>query len=255
MRQMRSFFVLALVALAVASCEKNTAYVKTIDFEDVVLGEDGYYNGSDKSGTVVDGSYRKDIRSSFAIVVNHYAESEWGGFWKGFSISSLTDTVTRGYTNQYSSIAASGAAGSAKFALAYASTGDSALMLLKPVDPQEMMEVLRPKKMMITNSVYAYHTIKEGDMFSTKFEDGDWFKVIIRGYNQSTVSGSVEFYLADFRNGKKVIVKEWTSVDLSQLGVADRIVLTFDSSDKTGGWINTPAYACIDNIEIEYSEE
>ena len=131
MRQMRSFFVLALVALAVASCEKNTAYVKTIDFEDVVLGEDGFYNGSDKSGTLVDGSYRKDIRSSFAVVVNHYAESEWGGFWKGFSISSLTDTVTRGYTNQYSSIAASGAAGSAKFALAYASTGDSALLLLK----------------------------------------------------------------------------------------------------------------------------
>jgi len=251
MRQMRLFFAIGMLAVLFTACEEDFQYYKTIDFEDVVLGSAGYYNGSDKSGVFENGSYKKHIKSSIASFVNEYAESEWGGYWKGFSVSSKTDTLTAGYGNQYSCMARSA---SSKFGLAYASTGDSAVFWLKPaVDASESMELLRPRKMMITNAVYTYLSMRDGDAFSRKFTAGDWYKVIIRGYTNTSKTGELEFYLADFRGGKSIIVNDWTEVDLRTLGTPDRIVFSFDSSDQSAGWINTPAYACIDNIVIEYS--
>lgn len=251
MKQLCFFLALGFLSFSFTACEDEYRYYMTIDFEDVSLGQSGYYDGSDKSGMLENGSYIKHIRSSQAIFVNEYAESAWGGYWKGFAVSSLTDTLTAGYTNQYSCMATSAVS---KFGLAYASSGDSAVILLQAVDKTEAMEVLRPRSLMITNSVYAYRSISEGDAYSKKFAEGDWFKVTIRGYNDTQVSGEVDVYLADYRGGKKVLIRDWTAVDLRKLGIADRMVLIFDSSDKSAGWINTPAYACIDNIEIAYSD-
>lgn len=251
MRKIILFLALGFLALSFTSCEEDYKYYRTIDFEDVNLGENGFYNGSDKSGTLENGSYIKHIKSSMAMFVNEYAESAWGGYWKGFAVSSLNDTLTAGYTNQYSCMASSSVS---KFGLAYASTGDSAVVLLQAVDKAETMEVLRPRSLKITNSVYAYRSISEGDTYSKKFAEGDWYKVTVRGYNDTQLTGAVDVYLADFRDGKKVILRDWTTVDLRKLGIADRLVLVFDSSDKSAGWMNTPSYACIDNIEIAYSD-
>lgn len=254
MRQLRLWMVAGLLGLVVTACEKETATVKVIDFEDVDLATEGFFNGSDKSGTLVNGSYLTFIKSSSVELVNEYAESEWGGFWKGFAVSSMSDTQTPGYENQYSSIAGSGAGSSLNFALAYASTGDSAVIHLNQINSSEKTDVIRPKQMMITNSTYTYFTLRDGNAFSQKFESGDWFRIIVRGFDQTNETGKVEFYLADFREGKSVIVNEWTTVSLTALGTPDRLVITFDSSDKSAGWINTPAYACIDNLEISYSD-
>jgi hypothetical protein len=255
MKQISLFLVVGLMALAVTSCEDTKRYVKTVDFEDVELGEEGYYNGSDKSGEELDGSYLTYIRSSIAELVNFYAESEWGGYWKGFSISSHTDTLTPGYFNQYSSIVGAGANSSEKYAVAYASTGDSAVIYLQRTANTEAIETVYPRSLMITNSTYTYLTIKDGDMFSTRFGEGDWFKVTIAGYRDAEKTGLLDFYLADFREGKTEIIDKWIKVDLSALGRADRLVFSFDSTDKTAGWINTPAYACIDNLVVEFEEQ
>jgi hypothetical protein len=61
-------------------------------------------------------------------------------------------------------------------------------------------------------------------------------------------TGKVEFYLADFRNGKSLIVKDWTYVDLSSLKLVDRIKCTLTSSDNGDYGMNTPGYFCIDNF-------
>lgn len=252
MKQVRLFLMVGVLALVATSCEEEFSYKKTIDFEDVKLGDEGYYNGSDKSGQLsAAGTWVKYIRSSAAEFENHYGESEWGGYWSGFAISSLKDTLTAGYGNQYSTMAGSGAAGSANFALAF----DSAVIYTYRIDPVESAEKAYPQSLMITNSTYTYHTLRDGNMFAAKFKSGDWYKVIIRGYKSATLTGTVEYYLADFRAGKSLIVKDWTKVNLSGLGAVDRMVLTFDSSDKTAGWLNTPAYACIDNLIIAYSEK
>ena len=44
------------------------------------------------------------------------------------------------------------------------------------------------------------------------------------------------------------IIKDWTSIDLSSLGVADSISFTVASSDIGQFGINTPTYICIDNV-------
>lgn len=251
MRQINFFMTGLLLILVAASCENDFKYQETIDFEDVELGEEGYYNGSDKSGVETDGSWIKLIKSATAELENSYSESEWGAYWSGFAVSSLTDTLTAGYENQYSTIAGSGAGGSAQFALAY----DSAVVYLRRSVDTKAYKSVSPLSVMVTNSTYTYHTLKDGNMFASRFGEGDWYKLIVRGYSESELTGTKEFFLADFRGGKTIIVADWTKVELSGLGEPDRLVFTFDSSDKTAGWMNTPAYACIDNLILTYSEQ
>jgi hypothetical protein len=102
---------------------------------------------------------------------------------------------------------------------------------------------------MLTNSTYTYLDMLNGSGFSKKFTTNDWFKVIITGYLNKIKTASVECYLADFQNGKADLLNTWKKVDMSALGNVNHVTFTFDSSDKSGEWLNTPAYVCIDNIE------
>ena len=150
-------------------------------------------------------------------------------------------------------MAGSGAYNSKKFALAY----DSATI----VCPVNAVGNFKVKSMMLTNSTYAYKAMLNGSEFNHAFSqandggNGDWFKVIIKGYLSSSETGRVEYYLADFRSEKSFISKAWEKVDVSSLGEVDRMSITFDSSDKAYGFINNPVYVCIDNIEFEQTAE
>ncbi len=240
---MKKSFVLLFAAFLFVACEPETGHLLVNDFEDVVLGESGYYNGSDTTGTLIDGRYYNPIYSGSVTLINRY-KPDWYS-WDGFAVSSLIDSVTIGYVNQYSVIAGQGAGGSAKFALAY----DSAEIQLPYINSYQKV-----KSVMLTNSTYAYYDMLEGSDYSKKFEDNDWFKVIIRGYSGNTLTGTVEFYLADFRDGKSLIVRDWTKVSLSSLGTVDRLTLTFDSSDKGIFGVNTPKYVCIDDLIVEVED-
>ena len=102
---------------------------------------------------------------------------------------------------------------------------------------------------MLTNNTYAALAIKNGYGLATKFSTGSYYKVTITGISTGgTSTGSVDFYLADFRNGKSFICKDWTKVDLSSLGTVTKLIFTFTSTDTGTYGINTPAYVCVDNI-------
>lgn len=108
----------------------------------------------------------------------------------------------------------------------------------------------------VTNSTYAYISMSQGDGFAKKFtyEDGDWFKLTVTGYNAAgTQTGTVDFYLADFRTPDAPgILSEWTRVDLSSLGAVHKLEFDLSSSD-TGQWgMNTPGYFCFDDIAIAW---
>ena len=96
---------------------------------------------------------------------------------------------------------------------------------------------------MLTNSTYAY-------LYQKNFSEDSWFKVIITGYLNQIQKSKVEYYLSDFRDGKTLLSNTWNKVDLSSLGEVDQVTFTFDSTDKSFGWLNVPAYVCIDNIEF-----
>jgi len=243
MKTSKLIFAIAILGLVFTSCVQDDKTTVVVDFEDVKLDTTGYWNGSDKAGTLINGSYSGSFQSSSANLqfLNTFIPSTWGDYWAGLACSSKNDTLTAGYNNQYSVIAGSGALKSAKFGLAY----DTAT-----INIPNTTATTEIKSIMLTNSTYAYFEMKNGG-FGKKFTTGDWFKVIIKGYFDATETGAVEFYLADFRDGKSKLLKIWEKVDLSSLGKVNKIQFTFDSSDKGMFGVNTPKYVCLDNIELE----
>jgi hypothetical protein len=109
----------------------------------------------------------------------------------------------------------------------------------------------------ITNSTYAYWSMKNGDDFSKKFggetgSDPDWFKVTIAGISENgDTTETLDYYLADFRfenNQEDYIIDSWEWIDLTELGEISALRFSLSSSD-VGAWgMNTPAYFCIDQI-------
>lgn len=230
MRKIKFLSLFFVAALFFTSCEDLNYDTVLVDFEDVTL-TDSIWNGSDGSGKFV----------SNDITFNNNYNAAWF-VWSGFSCSAKKDVVSTGWVNQYSAIAGSGATGSKQYAVVY----DSASVVCAP----DINGTFEARSVMLTNSVYAYYDMKNGSDYSKKFATDDWFKVIIKGYLNNIVVGTKEFYLADFRNGKSVLINKWVKADLKSFGEIDRLSFTFASSDMGSYGMNTPAYVCIDNLQL-----
>ena len=105
----------------------------------------------------------------------------------------------------------------------------------------------------VANTTYVYWAIKTGDDgfgACREYKDGDWFKVTFTGYDVNGIkTGVVDYYLADFRDGKSYIATSWEKVNLTGLGSKVKSVeISIDGTDKSEWGLNTPAYCCIDNI-------
>lgn len=224
------FSVMVVLSLFLISCEDEK--LQLITFEEVALA-DSVWTGSNGAGKfTVDGFDFK----------NTYTQNDWGASWSGFACSAKVDTKTAGWGNEYSVIAGIGAAKSVKFALVY----DTATVIChSPVKLESMM---------LTNSTYAYLDMRDGSLFTHKFAANDWFKVTITGYSNKVKTASVDYYLADYRNGKSFLSNTWNKVDVSVLGTVDMFTFTFDSSDKGEYGVNTPKYVCVDNISYSETE-
>lgn len=219
--------------------------VVVVDLEDLELGLDSYYNGSDGAG----GFVSRGVHFSNSFV-------DWGGgwvSWSGFAYSNVNDTSTPGYVNQYAAITGTGRGGGGIYAVAYNwMPGDAVISL--PV-------ATRVWSVAVTNTTYAALSMRDGDAFAKKFggvsgDDPDWFLLTIIGKDAAgNVTGSVEVYLADFRFDdpqEDYILWEWRVVDLSGLGEGvKRLEFALSSSD-TGPWgMNTPAYFALDDLVVE----
>lgn len=228
-------FFVALV-LVTASCESDPiTKTTTVDFENVTL-IDSIWNGSDGSGKFV----------SQGITFNNSYNATWDT-WSGFSCSSKKDNVTPGWVNQYSAMTGGGAGNSKQYALAYGSA--------TIVCPADVNGKFFAQSAMLTNNAYTYYDMLNGSSFSKKFETNDWYKVTISGYLAGGVTKNVEYFLADFREGKSFISKSWEKVDISGLGEVDSIKFLLTSSDVGQYGMNTPAYFCIDNVKFTQEVE
>lgn len=205
-------------------------------FENIDLPLDTFLNGSDGNG---------GFQSGNIFLPNNY-NAEWNS-WTGWAISTDTDTLTPGFLNQYSAIAGSGVEASDSYAVSFVS-GESVIQLTEPQIVNGFY---------ITNATYTYLSILEGDDFAKKFggvtgDDPDFYLLTIKKYQDGNLSmDSINFYLADYRfedNSQDYIIKDWTYVDVSSLGMADSLSLTVASSDIGQFGINTPTYLCVDNI-------
>lgn len=236
------FWMIALMGLGIlfTSCEDEDTFItQEADFEDLVLEEESYWNGSDGSGS---------FTSANKIFHNDY-NADWFS-WSGFAYSNITDNTTQGYSNQYSAIPGFGYDRSETYAVAYSSP-KSIVAIADSTTGEEIRGVF------ITNATYPYMAMKYGDDFSKKFggadgTDPDWFLLTIRGIGlDDETTGEVEFFLADYRfedDADDYIVNDWEWVDLTSLGTVKRLEFSLSSSD-VGDWgMNTPAYFCLDNL-------
>lgn len=214
-----------------------------VDFEDLSLSPESYYNGADGAGGFV----------SRGALLNNTFTDFGGGFtaWSGWSYSNVTDNTTGGYENQYSAIPGSGAGPSANYAVAFAATDGEARIALP--------ESLSPSSIAIANTTYAYLSMLHGDSFAKRFggtsgDDPDYFLLSIAGLDATDQPvGVVEFYLADFRfadNSLDYLVDQWTEVDLSALQDATTLTFSLASSDVGQYGINTPTYFAVDDLRL-----
>ena len=187
-----------------------------------------------------------------------YYDTSWGGYWSsGFAYSNMTDSVTSGFTNEYSAKTAIGYSGTANYAVAYCSPSTTTGINTVTVNLTGAAVGMTVSGFYVTNNTYAYNSMKSGDAIGKKFggtsgNDPDWFKLTVKGmHSGSLTADSVDYYLADYRfadNDSDYIVKTWQWVDLASLGHVDSLVFMLRSSDTGSFGMNTPAYFCIDNF-------
>lgn len=220
-----------------------------IDFEDLNLPPDSYYNGSDLAGGF----------TSRGAVFNNTFDPMYGT-WSGWSYSDKTDVRTKGFMNQYSAYNPhhrryGDGDRSPNYGVAYVSqvsTDEPPLILLPPGTA--------PVSARITNTTYAALSMRDGDQFAKKFggadgTDPDYFVLTITGLDtDGNATGSVDFFLADYTSGDPTlayIISKWTTVDLTPLGNAAVLSFTLDSSDRGAFGINTPTYFALDNLVVQ----
>ncbi len=229
--------VLLLAVVSLNSCIKldTPPLFQNINFQSIALDPESYWNGSVGWGSQTFG---------IATFNNLYEEYEWGGYWEGFAYSNMTDMETPGFLNQYSAYVDENADPKNVYAVAYVNEESATVTFDREVSP---------KSVLVTNSTYAYHTIKYGDDFTQPFASGDWFKLTITGYdNANRTVGSIDFYLADYRDGKDKLITNWTSIKLHELDGSSKLIFTLSSSDNSGWGMNTPSYFCLDELAFEF---
>src|SRR5690554_4848701 len=137
---MKKFFFLASALLAVTTLKAQT----TVDFEDLTLSPESFYNGADEAGKFISGG----------VTFGNSYNTEWSS-WSGFAYSNITDNTTPGFGNQYSAYPGSGAENSTTYAIY--TNGDT---LNFPGTSANLISVE------LTNTTYAYFSMKDDDAFA-----------------------------------------------------------------------------------------
>lgn len=211
------------------------AQLNVSDFETFSLGSNSFY---------------KDTNSAPFSTYSAQFEHKWNkmfSYWSGgFSYTNKYDSATAGASNLYGVRAFKGYNNSNLYAVGQ----DRAVIAM--ASSQNTVDGFY-----ITNTTYAYKSMKHGDAFAKKFgglsgNDPDYFKITIKAYDNGVLKqDSVEFYLADYRfanNSLDYLVENWQWVSTATLGEADSIRFFMYSSDVGSFGINTPLFFGLDNF-------
>ncbi|MEZ4898778.1 MAG: DUF4465 domain-containing protein [Saprospiraceae bacterium] len=232
-------FSLLLVLLLPGFSQANAQ--DTIGFENFALPLDTFLYQADPPGTFVSG----------AVVLPNFFDPTYG-FWSGWSLSTMRDTLTPGYGNSFSVISGEGANHSDHYAVTYCSPSCTVRLGASAAGTVILGFYLN-------NTTYTYLSMRDGDAFAKRFggetgTDPDFLSVTVHLYRDGELlTDSLVVYLADFRAddvAEDRLLHEWTYTDLSALGGADSILFTMQSSDVGIYGINTPTYFALDNVVV-----
>jgi hypothetical protein len=221
------------ISLLCAAMVSTTSVAQSVaDIEDLGLAAESFWNGADGSGSFTSGDF---------TFVNNFADwGEYGTSWDGFAYSTMTATTYASLDDQYNCVVGHGVNDSKTFAVFYYNS----YATKTPTVTRKDGASFEPQACYVTNSAYAYTSMKEGDAYAKKFGEDDWFLLTATGYLDGAKVGTAEYYLA--QNGK--IADAWEIFDLSEIGTVDRVEFSLSSSDNGEWGMNTPAYFCLDNF-------
>ena len=218
---------------------------KTATLENLYLNSESFWSGPDSKGTDTTGLWG-DKQKVGSFVSGSYSFSNDYSLnyksWSGFAYANCTSTSFKTLADQYNSCVGTGYNGSDNYAVAY-NNGNIEIL------NSEEGDTIRG--FYITNDAYTLNSITNGDSFAKKFEQGSYLKAIFTAKKADGTTSSVEYYLADYRSEKEVdhyYLNTWQWVDLRCLGKVKSISFMMDGSDKSNGYLNTPAYFCLDNF-------
>lgn len=247
-------FLIAAFCLLVSNSVSAMMVESKLDVNGLLTEPGTFYLSDDDSN--LEGYYYKTSFNLGDFVLNHYW-GDWGTggeFGGGFTYSNGTDKTTPGFNN----LSAYPGIGVEADSYLISNTNDftPAEITLKG---GLMADV---KGAYFTNSTYAALAMRDGYNQARKFggdsgEEPDWFLLTITGYDAyGKVTGTVDFYLADYRfedSNEDYIVEDWQWVDLTPLGYVNKIGFSMTSSDNGDWGMNTPSYFCMDGLSIFYN--
>ena len=205
------------------------------------LGTSGVRNGSRGNATY------NFSQGEFNLRLDTDWDTSFGGYWAGgWALSNLKYTTEE--TSDFSKhlYASKPGKGSEESGNVYAVGTDGSYIQNKDPLNQSLAGCY------ISNSTYAYNSMKLGDNFAKKFESNDSFALIVDFYLSGKEVGSQKVWLADYRSASAddhFILDTWQWVTF-QYANADSIVFLFESSDMGDWGINTPKYFCLDEVQL-----
>lgn len=253
----------AVSALALSSCSDNddvkdptlpSGAVSEINFannddRDITYNSDGYWDDCYDATQADALTYYNVNFSHSASVTPEY--SSWTGFCPSIS-SDVRDWGNNNWEHQWTAMPGRGVNGvgtNSPYMIGFWNSSEATDRI--PENPSLCIKpVIRvrfiPQYIWVTNTTYAYYTMKNGSAYSQPFDATSWFKVTAYGVKGGSATGSVDFYL--WKDGAGVT--GWERVDISALGAVDYIYFQMSSSD-TGEWgMNNPAYFALGHMSL-----
>lgn len=182
-------------------------------------------------------------------LIYEYRKDETYGNWWGFALSNNFDKEDATAANQYS-VYNDGAASGKNFLIYYYDTYN--------VENNAPCDILCGSdkdydfiSVKLCISTFTYHSIVTGsNAYARPFAEGDYLKVSFIALDDAGAEcDSVDFYLADYRDGKSYVADDWITVDLSSLQDNPRGLRVRMETTDVGEWgPNTPLYVCLDDF-------
>jgi Domain of unknown function (DUF4465)/Secretion system C-terminal sorting domain len=218
------------------------------------------------SGEVINGSKGETSFDIWGAVPGYLLkmpiqyDTSWGGYWSGgWAISRKIDGSTGPSDFSKHLYCAKPGYGAEPFyqgqhyGKTFAVGMNGAYWLQKSVANEGVLSFY------VTNSTYAYNSMKNGDNFAKKFggasgNDADSFVLNIKFFVDTQWVANKKVVLADYRfsdNSKDYILDSWQIVNPPTYfpeGFVDSISFELESSDNGQFGMNTPGFFCVDWI-------
>lgn len=248
---------LTLMAGSLTSCHDDDDELEiTLNLAQTQLGYD--------SDGVWDQLATNSTFASQNLQFSHQGEmGAWGLVWSGFTPAriSATEEQDNWFDHQFQIMPGGGMAGQGTpYIVAYWNTQETASTPLEERSCRIYYSdslggvhyKFQPRHVYVSNTAYAYYTMRDGSAFSKQFTADDYFILVAHGVKEDGSEVTVEFPLAGPDEDDKSfrIVDKWEHFCLGGLGEITDLYFTMESSD-TGQWgMNTPSYFALDHLTI-----